>query len=109
MSVHLLRFIEMQASKWWKVPQLGKRRHQRSRDVAAYADASGCSQHGPLQADSCQGPAHTAFQGLMFGESRQAEQQVTEELPHAMAHPVQSPIEMPLTKHRLHFSSKQRM
>jgi len=84
--------IEIQASKWWKVPRLGKRRHQRSRDVAAYADASVCSQNGPLQADSCQGPAHTAFQGLMFGESRQAEQQVTEELPHAMAHPVQSPI-----------------
>ena len=34
-------------------------------------------------------PTHTAFQGITFGESRQADQQVTEELPQAMAHPVQ--------------------
>ncbi len=78
--------IEIQASKWWKVPRLGKRRHQG--DVAAYTDASVCSQNGPLQADSCQGAAHTAFQGFMFGESRQA-------VPLAMADPVQSPVALP--------------
>ncbi len=84
--------IEIKASKWWKLPQLAKSRHQRSRDVAAYTGASVCSQNGPLQADSCQEPAHTAFQGVTFGESRQADQQLTEEVPHAMADPVQSPI-----------------
>jgi len=83
---------EVKSSKWWKVFQPAKRRHQRSRDVAAYTDASVCSQNGPLQADSCQGPAHTAFQGVTFGESRQADQQLTEEVPQAMAHPVQSPV-----------------
>ncbi len=62
------------------------------RDVAAYTDASVHSQNGALQADSCQMPAHTAFQGVTFGESRQADQQVTEELPQAMADPVQSPV-----------------
>jgi len=60
--------------------------------VAAYTDASVRSQNGPSQADSCQGPAHTAFQGVTFGESRQADLQLTEELPQAVAHPVQSPI-----------------
>ena len=34
-------------------------------------------------------PAFIAFQGIEFGESRQAHQQVTEELPQAMADPVQ--------------------
>ncbi|KAL0039834.1 hypothetical protein WJX77_009379 [Trebouxia sp. C0004] len=33
---------------------------------------------------------HTAFQGVIFGESRQADQQVTEELPQAMADAVQT-------------------
>lgn len=80
------------SSKWWKVLQPSKHRRQRSRDMAAYADASVHSQDAALQADSCQGPAHTAFQGVTFGESRQADQQLTEELPHAMADPVQSPI-----------------
>ena len=42
-----------------------------------------------MQADSCQMPAFIAFQGIKFGESRQAHQQVTEELPQAMADPVQ--------------------
>ena len=84
--------VEIQASKWWKLPQLAKHRHQRSRDVAACSDASVHSQKAALQADSCQRPAHTAFQGITFGESTQAHQQDTEELPHLMAHPVQSPM-----------------
>ena len=46
---------EVKSSKWWKAFQSAKRRHQRSRDVAAYTDASVRSQNGPLQADSCQG------------------------------------------------------
>ncbi len=79
----------IKSSKWWKVPQPAKHRHQRSRDVAACTDASVHSQNGPVQADSCQMPALTAFQGITFGESRQASQQVTEELPQAMADPVQ--------------------
>ena len=84
--------VAIKASKWWKLPHLAKRRHQRSRDVAACSDASVHSQSGALQADSCQRPAHTAFQGITFGESTQAHQQDTEELPHVMAHPVQSPM-----------------
>ncbi len=43
----------IKGSKWWKVPQLAKRRHQRSRDVAACTDASVHSQNDPVQADSC--------------------------------------------------------
>ncbi len=81
--------VEIQASKWWKVPQQAKHRHQRSRDVAACTDASVHSQNDPVQADSYQMPAFIAFQGITFGESRQAHQQLTEELPQAMAHPVQ--------------------
>ena len=84
--------VEIHSSQWWEVLWPAKRRHQRFRDVAAYTDASVHSQNGALQADSCQMPAHTTFQGITFGESRQADQQVTEELPHAMANPVQSPI-----------------
>jgi len=76
---------EIKSSKWWKVLQPSKRRRQRSSDVAACTDASVHSQNGAVQADSCQEPAHTAFQGIRFGESRQ----VTEELPQAMANPVQ--------------------
>ncbi len=34
-------------------------------------------------------PAFIAFQGITFGESRQEDQQVTEELPQAMTDPVQ--------------------
>jgi hypothetical protein len=37
-------------------------------------------------------PADTVFQGVIFGESRQADQQLTERLPQAMANPVQSPL-----------------
>ncbi|DBA75319.1 TPA: hypothetical protein ACH3X1_010591 [Trebouxia sp. C0004] len=77
---------ETNSSKWWKVLQPAKRRQQRSRDVAAYTDASVHSQNGAVQADSF----HTAFQGVIFGESRQADQQVTEELPQAMADAVQT-------------------
>ena len=84
--------VEIKACKWWKLPQLAKRRHQRSRDVAACSDASVHSQNAALQAESCQRPARTVFQGIRFGESRQAHQQVTEELPHVMADPVQSPM-----------------
>ena len=83
---------EIKSSKWWQVLQPSKRRRQKSRDVAAYADASAHSQNAALQADSCQKPAHTVFQGIRFGESRQAHQQVTEELPRAMAAAVQSPV-----------------
>jgi hypothetical protein len=84
--------VEIHSSQWWEVLWPAKRRHQRFRDVAAYTDASVHSQNGALQADSCQMPAHTTFQGITFGESRQADQQVTEELPQAMADPVQSPV-----------------
>ena len=80
---------EIKSSKWWQVLQASKRRRQRSSDVAACADASVHSQNGAVQADSCQEPAHTAFQVIRFGKSRQADQQVTEELPQAMTNPVQ--------------------
>jgi len=83
---------EIKSSQWWKVLWPAKRRHQRCRDVAAYTHASVHSQNGALQADSCQMPAHTTFQGITFGESRQADQPGTEELPQAMADPVQSPV-----------------
>ncbi len=76
------------SSKWWKV-QPSKHRRQRSRDMAAYTDTSVHSQKGAVQADSCQEPAHSEFQGITFGESSQTGQRVNEELYQATAEPVQ--------------------
>ena len=84
--------VETNSGKWWQVLRLANCRHQRSRDVAAYTDASAHSQNAALRADISQMPADTVFQGVIFGESRQADQQVTERLPQAMADPVQSPL-----------------
>ena len=60
--------------------------------MAAYTHASVHSQNPALQAEILQMPADTVFQGVIFDESRQADQQVTEELPQAMADLVQNPL-----------------
>ncbi len=97
------------SSKWGKVLQPSERRRQRSRDVAAYTDASLPSQNCPLQADSCQG-LHTQLSKASYLASQG--RRISSSLRSCLTHKqilcgVQ--LQMPLTRHHLHFPSKQHM